>query len=100
MVRLQASMMWREQASRNQREGEELIRKAQQYMRETKAQAKKDAAAAEDAQQQLAAAKEALQKRWGLCHATAVLSAAWDTVSAFFAGEQPRQGKFPNLRCQ
>ena len=73
MQQLQVSMMWHEQASKNQREGEELIRKAQQYMRETKAQAKESTAAAEDAQQQLVGAKEALQKRSGLRHGTALL---------------------------
>ena len=92
--------MWREQASKNQREGEELIRKAQLYMRETKAQAKMDAAAAEAAQQQLAGAKEALQKRSDLCHGAAVLSAAQETMSAFHAGMQPRQEKVPEMRCK
>ena len=85
-------MMWREQASKNQREGEELIRKAQLYMRETKAQAKMGAAAAEDAQQQLAGVKEALQKRSDLCHGAAVLSAAQETMSAFRRATPPRKG--------
>ena len=92
-VQLEATMMWCEQASRNQREGEELIRKAQQYMREIKAHAKKNAAAAEDAQQQLAGAKEALQKRSDLCCGTAVLSDAQGIMSAFRAGEQSLPGK-------
>ena len=73
MVQIQGLMMWCKQASKNQREGEELIRKAQQYMRETKAQAKKNEAVAEDAQQQLAGAKEALQTRSDLCHGIAFL---------------------------
>ena len=51
---------WHVQASRNQKEGEELIRKAQRYMRDMKAHARKSAAAAEEAAQQLAAAQEAL----------------------------------------
>ena len=100
MVRLQVLMTWHEQASRNQREGEELIRKAQQYMRETKAHAKESAVAAEDAQRQLAGAKEALQKRSGLRHDTAVLSAAQVIMSAFRAGERLCQGKVPDLRCE
>ena len=87
-------MMWREQASKNQREGEELIRKAQLYMREMKAQAKMHATAAEEAQQQFAGAKETLQKRSDLCHGAAVLS------SAFRAGEQPRLVKAPERRCK
>ena len=86
--------MWREQASKNQREGEELIRKAQLYMRETKAQAKMDAAAAEDAQQQLAGAKEALQRRSDLCHGAAVLSAAQNNMSALVQASNPAEERF------
>ncbi|CAL5221311.1 g3481 [Coccomyxa viridis] len=51
------------QASKNQQDGEELIRKAQKYIRDTKAHAKKSAAAAESTAQQLAAAQETLRHR-------------------------------------
>ena len=52
------------QASKNQQDGEELIRKAQKYIRDTKAHAKKSAAAAESTAQQLAAAQETLRHRF------------------------------------
>ena len=51
------------QASRNQQDGEELIRTAQRYVRETKAHAKRSVAAAESAAQQLIQAQEALRQR-------------------------------------
>lgn len=55
--------MWVVQASRSQKDAEGLIRKAQSYMRETQASAKKSAAIADNATRQLAAAREALRKR-------------------------------------
>ena len=51
------------QASKNQQDGEELIRKAQRYVHDTKAHARKNAAAAASAAQQLAEAQEALCQR-------------------------------------
>ncbi len=55
------------QASKNQQDGEELIRKAQRYVRDTKAHAKKSAAAAESTAQQLADAQETLRQRCLAC---------------------------------
>ena len=51
------------QASKNQQDGEELIRTAQRYVRETKAHAKRSTAAAESAAQQLTRAQEILRQR-------------------------------------
>ena len=51
------------QASKNQQDGEELIRKAQRYVRDTKAHARQSAAAAESTAQQLADAQDTLRHR-------------------------------------
>lgn len=73
---------WHVQASRNQKEGEELIRKAQRYMRDTKAHARKSAAAAEEAAQQLAAAQEALRQR-SVTHLQSIIASTLNVSPVF-----------------